>query len=195
MSEIMSLAPLLHSRISYFYDVYILREKKRELGRTWREEKKLYIRCVKGCRSVGGWAPAPPISYRIGPSGPNDEKHHPSTGLMEGILSSFRRSSGDNNLKGGVHIKPRVPPPVDKDRMLKYDGRHLSFFFPSCFVQVEMFTCIIYSKERGGTLCENNAKKRRTTLWWSPWQHSIQKSIVLCIHIIHNLYDAFMMGL
>lgn len=52
MSEIMSLAPLLHSRISYFYDVYILRERKKNWA--GREEKKRS--CTSGAsRGAARW--------------------------------------------------------------------------------------------------------------------------------------------
>ncbi len=72
-------------------------------------------------------------------------------------------------------------------------------FFPSCFVQVEMFTCIIYLKERGDAvcLCENNAKKkeREKNNIVMISMTTLDSKIYRFVYTRNNLYDAFMMGL
>ena len=133
MSEIMSLAPLLHSPISYFFLWRIHLEKENWAG--GEEEKKLYIRCVKGCR--GGWIGAGPAHLLQDWSVRSEWWETSSVDWIDGKGDSLSLSLRFAGLPATITwregctspcIKPGVPPPVDKDRMLKYDGRHLSFF-------------------------------------------------------------------
>lgn len=69
-------------------------------------------------------------------------------------------------------------------------------FFPSCFVQVEMFTCIIYLKERG-TLCvcvKTTPKKEKNNIVMISMT-TLDSKIYRFVYTRNNLYDAFMMGL